>query len=235
VIAPEAVEPAVRFGPDGLVPAVVQDAVDGRVLMVAYVDSEALAATLVTGFVHFHSRSRGRLWKKGEESGNVLRLRGLSLDCDGDALLLTVDATGPTCHRGTRSCFDDPGPRLAIAGEDDARSTAPATAPTEDFAWLEELWRTIADRAARRPAGSYTTSLLDGGVDAVGRKVTEEATEVLMAAKDDAVASPTDRVATRAALSDEVADLFYHTLVLLAERGLPPAEVIAVLRRRHAR
>jgi phosphoribosyl-ATP pyrophosphohydrolase/phosphoribosyl-AMP cyclohydrolase len=233
VITPDALPSAVRFGADGLVPAVVQDGGDGRVLMVAFVDAEALAATLSTGFVHFHSRSRGRLWKKGEESGNVLRLRELSLDCDGDALLLTVDATGPTCHRGTRSCFDDPSPHMsmAAAGGDDA----PSAAPTQNFAWLEELWRTIADRAARRPPGSYTTSLLDGGVDAVGRKVTEEATEVLMAAKDDAVAPPSDRGATRAALSGEVADLLYHTLVLLAERGLSPGEVIAVLRSRHTR
>jgi phosphoribosyl-ATP pyrophosphohydrolase/phosphoribosyl-AMP cyclohydrolase len=222
---------AVRFGADGLVPAVVQDGGNGRVLMVAYVDGEALAATLSTGFVHFHSRSRGRLWKKGEESGNVLRLRELSLDCDGDALLLTVDATGPTCHRGTRSCFDDPSPHMSMAGDTGARSAA----PMQDFAWLEELWRTIADRAERRPAGSYTTSLLDGGVNAVGRKVTEEATEVLMAAKDDAVAPPSDRAVTRAALGGEIADLLYHTLVLLAERGLPPSEVIAVLRGRHAR
>ena len=158
---------AVRFGADGLVPAVVQDGGDGRVLMVAFVDAEALAATLSTGFVHFHSRSRGRLWKKGEESGNVLRLRELSLDCDGDALLLTVDATGPTCHRGTRSCFDDPSPHMsmAAAGGDDA----PSAAPTQNFAWLEELWRTIADRAARRPGSRWTPGgppEIDIGADA---------------------------------------------------------------------
>ena len=98
---------AVRYGSDdGLVPGVVQDVADGRVLMVAYLDPEALAATLETGFVHFHSRSRDQLWRKGESSGNVLSLRGIALDCDGDALLLSVEPTGPTCHRGTRSCFD---------------------------------------------------------------------------------------------------------------------------------
>ncbi|HVA85121.1 MAG TPA: bifunctional phosphoribosyl-AMP cyclohydrolase/phosphoribosyl-ATP diphosphatase HisIE [Candidatus Saccharimonadales bacterium] len=231
---------AVRWGADGLVPAVVQDAGDGRVLMLAYVDAEALAATLSTGFVHFHSRSRGRLWRKGETSGNVLRLRELAVDCDGDALLLTADATGPTCHRGTRSCFDEPSQRFSVA--QDATTTVeadgPGSRPTvsgQDFAWLEELWTTIVDRAARRPPGSYTTSLLEGGVDAAGRKVTEEATEVLMAAKDDAVAAPDSRAATRSALSGEVADLLYHTLVLLAERGLAPVDVIAVLRARHAR
>ena len=209
-------EPA--WGADGLVPGVVQDGVDGRVLMVAYLDAEALAATLETGEVHFHSRSRGRLWRKGETSGNVLRLVSLDLDCDGDALLLTVDPVGPTCHRGTRSCFDPDG--------------APAERTTQEFSWLETLWSTIAARAAERPAGSYTTSLLEGGVDAVARKVTEEATEVLIAAKDDAVASSP---ATRAALAGEAADLLYHALVLLAERGLPPAEVMAALRGRHRR
>jgi phosphoribosyl-ATP pyrophosphohydrolase/phosphoribosyl-AMP cyclohydrolase len=208
----------VRFGPDGLVPAIVQDVRDGRVLMLAWMDAEALAATLETGDVHFHSRSRDRLWRKGEESGNVLRLVGLDADCDQDALLVTADPIGPTCHRGTRSCFDADG--------------APAARETQGFAWLEALWSTIAARAAERPAGSYTTSLLDGGVDAVGRKVTEEATEVLLAAKDDAVASS---AATRDALAGEAADLLYHALVLLAERGLPPAAVIDTLRGRHSR
>jgi phosphoribosyl-ATP pyrophosphohydrolase/phosphoribosyl-AMP cyclohydrolase len=208
----------VRFGPDGLVPAIVQDVRDGRVLMLAWMDAEALAATLETGDVHFHSRSRDRLWRKGEESGNVLRLVGLDADCDQDALLVTADPIGPTCHRGTRSCFDADG--------------APAARATQGFAWLEALWSTVAARAAERPAGSYTTSLLDGGVDAVGRKVTEEATEVLLAAKDDAVASS---AATRDALAGEAADLLYHALVLLAERGLPPAAVIDTLRGRHSR
>jgi phosphoribosyl-AMP cyclohydrolase / phosphoribosyl-ATP pyrophosphohydrolase len=216
--SPGALEPGViRFGGDGLAPAVVQDVHDGRVLMLAWMDAEALAATLATGEVHFHSRSRDRLWRKGEESGNVLRLVGLATDCDQDALLVTADPVGPTCHRGTRSCFDADG--------------APASRGTQGFAWLESLWSTIASRAAERPAGSYTTSLLDGGVDAVGRKVAEEATEVLLAAKDDA-AAPSD--ATREALAGEAADLLYHALVLLAERGLRPSAVIDTLRGRHS-
>jgi phosphoribosyl-ATP pyrophosphohydrolase/phosphoribosyl-AMP cyclohydrolase len=217
-----AAAPQVTFGPDGLVPAVVQDRADGRVLMLAWMDAEALAATLETGEVHFHSRSRDRLWRKGETSGNVLRLVELAVDCDEDALLVTVDPVGPTCHLGTRSCFDPDG--------------APAERSAQGFAWLESLWSTIASRAAERPAGSYTTSLLDGGVDAAGRKVTEEATEVLMAAKDDAAAevSGADRAATRDALAGEAADLVYHALVLLAERGVPPSTVVDVLRRRHS-
>jgi phosphoribosyl-ATP pyrophosphohydrolase/phosphoribosyl-AMP cyclohydrolase len=217
VTTPTAFDPAdVRFGPDGLVPAVVQDVHDGRVLMLAWMDAEALAATLSTREVHFHSRSRDRLWRKGEESGHVLRLVSLVADCDQDALLVTADPVGPTCHRGTRSCFDAEG--------------AAADRESQGFAWLEELWSTIASRAAERPGGSYTTSLLDGGVDAVSRKVTEEATEVLIAAKDDAVASS---ATTREALAGEAADLLYHALVLLAERDLPPAAVIDTLRGRH--
>ena len=210
--------PVVAFGPDGLVPVVVQDVHDGAVLMVAAMDDEALAATVATGEVHFHSRSRDRLWRKGETSGHVLHLVSLATDCDGDALLATVDPVGPTCHRNTRSCFDPDG--------------ASAERSTQGFAWLETLWSTIAARAADRPAGSYTASLLEGGVDAAGRKVTEEATEVLIAAKDDATASSSE--ATQAALAGEAADLLYHALVLLAERRLPPSAVIEALRARHA-
>ena len=210
------------FGPDGLVPVVVQDADDGRVLMVAYTDAEALTATLASGELHFHSRSRGRLWRKGETSGNVLHVVRLDLDCDGDALLARVHPAGPTCHRGTRSCFE-------------AQGAAPHPEP-QGFAWLETLWATIDERRRERPAGSYTTSLLDGGVDVAGRKVTEEATEVLMAAKDDAAAEArgVDRTQTSAALASEAADLLYHALVLLAERGIAPSAALETLRARHA-
>jgi phosphoribosyl-AMP cyclohydrolase / phosphoribosyl-ATP pyrophosphohydrolase len=224
------IEQDVAWGPTGLVPGVVQDASDSRVLMLAYVDAEALAATLATGEVHFHSRSRDRLWRKGETSGNVLRLVDIAVDCDGDALLIQVDPVGPTCHRGTRSCFD--------AVDAQAPATRPADAPavtSQGFEWLETLWATIDDRATADPASSYTARLLAGGVDAPGRKVAEEATEVLMAAKDDAVAPPDSRAATRDALTGEVADLLYHTLVLLRERDLPPAAVVARLRERHVR
>jgi phosphoribosyl-ATP pyrophosphohydrolase/phosphoribosyl-AMP cyclohydrolase len=213
--------PEVAFGPDGLVPAVIQDATDGRILMVGYMDVVAVGATAATGEVHFHSRSRDRLWRKGETSGHVLRLVDWAVDCDGDALLVQVDPVGPTCHRDTRSCFDPDG--------------APAEPGSQGFAWLETLCGTIASRAAERPPGSYTTALLDGGVDTVARKVTEEATEVLIAAKDDAAAaaSGADRTATQAALAGETADLLYHALVLLAERDMSPAAVIETLRARH--
>jgi len=209
-----------RWDPNGLAPAIVQDATDGRGLMLAWMDEEAWRVTHETGVVHFHSRARDRLWRKGETSGHELHLRDAALDCDADAILLTVDPIGPTCHRDTRSCFDP----------DDA----PAESESQGFAWLEGLWATIASRAAGRPAGSYTTSLLEGGVDAAGRKVTEEATEVLLAAKDDASAERAgdDRAATREALAGETADLLYHALVLIAERGVAPSAVIDVLRGR---
>ena len=217
---------AIQFGADGLAPAIVQDAADGRVLMLAWMDAEALAATLATGDVHFHSRSRNRLWRKGESSGNVLRLVSLTADCDADALLVTAEPTGPTCHRGTRSCFDTEGSPASTA--------KPPEAAVEGFGWLESLWSTIAKRAASRPQGSYTAQLLDGGVDAVARKVAEEATEVVLAAKDDAAAEAAgaDRTGTRQALAGEVADVLYHSLVLLAERGMTPAAVIDTLRGR---
>jgi phosphoribosyl-AMP cyclohydrolase / phosphoribosyl-ATP pyrophosphohydrolase len=211
------VEP--RYDDRGLVPAIVQDATDGRVLMLAWMDEEALGATLETGEVHFHSRSRDALWRKGETSGNVLRLVDIAEDCDRDALLVTVDPVGPTCHRGTRSCFD----------LDGAAGAAPEA---QGFGWLESLWATIAERAASRPEGSYTAKVLAGGVDAAARKVTEEATEVLMAAKDDASGSTPAR---REALAAESADLVYHLLVLLAERAVPPSTVVDELRGRHVK
>lgn len=213
---------AVRYGEDGLVAAVVQDAADGRVLMVAWQDAEAIAATLETGEAHFHSRSRDALWRKGETSGNTLAVVGLELDCDGDAVLIRARPAGPTCHTEARSCFDaEPG-----------AESAPATA--QGFAWLETLWVTIAARAAERPDGSYTTRLLDGGVDAVARKVAEEANEVVMAAKDDAAAEAIDGPRETDALAGELADLVYHALVLAAERRVPPSAIVDTLRARHS-
>lgn len=216
---PRSLDPsAVRFGVDGLAAAVAQDHRDGRVLMVAWQDAEAVAASLETGELHFHSRSRGRLWKKGETSGNVLRVRAVALDCDGDALLWTVEPAGPACHTGARSCFDE----------------APGDARPQGFGWLETLWTTIEERAATRPAGSYTARLLERGVDGPGRKVAEEAVEVLMAAKDDAMAETTGAPGRdQEALAGEMADLLYHLLVLSAERGLAPSRVIGVLQDRH--
>jgi phosphoribosyl-ATP pyrophosphohydrolase/phosphoribosyl-AMP cyclohydrolase len=236
--APRRLDPgAVRFGPDGLVVAVVQDADDGRVLMVAWQDAQALAATLRTGEAHFHSRSRGTLWRKGETSGHTLAVVDMALDCDGDSVLIRARAAGPTCHTEARSCFDlAPGDASEASGAAAVSTDATALAAdsSQGFAWLETLWATITERARTRPEGSYTSRLLDGGVDAVARKVAEEAVEVLMAAKDDAVAEGAGAPRPRAELAGEMADLLYHTLVLLAERGLPPSAVIATLRSRHS-
>jgi phosphoribosyl-ATP pyrophosphohydrolase/phosphoribosyl-AMP cyclohydrolase len=235
---------AIRYGSDGLVAAVVQDADDGRVLMVAWQDAEAVEATLRTAEAHFHSRSRGRLWRKGESSGHTLAVVSQELDCDADAILIRVRPAGPTCHTEARSCFDQD-PVASATGTDAAEVVTPAldaigattgtvTTALQDFAWLEDLWATIAERARTRPEGSYTSRLLAGGVDAVARKVAEEATEVVMAAKDDAVAERSGGPRPRAELAGELADLLYHGLVLCAERGLEPSAVMATLKSRHA-
>lgn len=192
-----------------LVPAIVQDARTRRVLMLGYMDREALEATRSTGLVHFHSRSRNELWKKGETSGNTLAAESISVDCDGDALLILAEPAGPTCHTGARSCWD--------------------TEPTDrepGFADLEVLWATISSRAVRRPEGSYTTRLL-ADPDLAVRKVSEEAVEVLMAARDHRRGEATD-----ARLAEEMADLLYHLMVVAAERALPFGVILEELRRR---
>jgi phosphoribosyl-ATP pyrophosphohydrolase/phosphoribosyl-AMP cyclohydrolase len=175
-----------------LKPAIVQDSRDGRVLMLAWMDEEAERLTRETGEAWFWSRSRERLWRKGETSGNTLAVDELRDDCDGDALLLRVTPAGPTCHTGSVSCF----------------------AP--------ELWRTISQRALDRPAGSYTTELLEAGVGACARKVGEEGVEVAVAALDE----------TDERVVEEAADLVYHLYVLLAARGLDVSQVDDVLRSR---
>lgn len=191
----------------GLVPAVVQNRRTGRVLMVGYQDAEALNATLATGLATFYSRSRQGQWVKGETSGNHLRVRAVEVDCDRDTVLLLCDPDGPTCHTGAESCFTDgPGARSAEA------------AP-----FLAELEAVVAARDRERPQGSYTTSLLEGGIRRVAQKVGEEGVETALAA----VAQEDPE------LIGESADLLYHLLVLLRSRGLGLAEVEAELRRRH--
>lgn len=198
---------AVKFDGSGLVPAVVQDDKSGHVLMVGYMNAESLERTLAEGLVTFWSRSRQEIWQKGATSGNWLHLVAIATDCDGDALLVTARPDGPTCHTGETSCFGAPPDR-------------------QGFAQLEQLWAVIADRVATRPAGSYTAELVSRGVNATTRKLTEEATEVLLAAKDHAGGLD------RGELAEEAADLIYHLLVVLAERGTQPAAVLDVLERR---
>jgi phosphoribosyl-AMP cyclohydrolase / phosphoribosyl-ATP pyrophosphohydrolase len=198
---------AVNFDQDGLVPCVVQDWRTGEVLTLAYMNEEALRLTRETGEVHFFSRTRNRLWRKGETSGNVLRLRQLRYDCDGDALVALVEPAGPACHTGERSCF-----YRDLDGTADPEADAPAVpgeprpAPYEVMPALE---RTVAARRDERPDGSYTVDLLEDPVR-LGEKVREEADEAARAA-----VSESDQ-----RLASEAADLLYHLEVLLASRGL---------------
>lgn len=188
----------------GLIPAIVQHGVTGEVLMLGYMNAEALDATRASGFVTFWSRSKQRLWKKGETSGNVLAVKSMQADCDGDTLLIQAEPHGPTCHLGTSSCF----------GED-------AKPP---LAFLAELDALVAQRNAERPAGSYTTELFEAGIRRIAQKIGEEGVETALAAvaQDDA------------ALKGEAADLVYHLLVLLRARGLSLTDVAAVLAQRHS-
>ena len=186
------------FDERGLIVAVAQDAVSGTVLMVAYMDREALDRTIESGEAHFWSRSRQTLWRKGETSGNVLHVESIQPDCDADALLLSVHPTGPACHTGRRACF-----------------AQPVTA-------LDQLDAVLKDREARRPSGSYSAELFEAGRSAILRKVGEESIEVLLAG-----AQESDE-----ALAGEVADLWFHTAVLLRARGLSPDAVLRVLAQR---
>lgn len=188
--------PEVRFGEDGLVPCVTQDSRSGEVLTLAWMNAESLRLTLETGEVHFFSRSRQEIWRKGETSGNTQRVVDLRLDCDEDAVLALVDPMGPACHTGERTCFFR---RL----EDGA-----APGPTAGEA-LPELERTLAARASERPAGSYTVTLLENSELAAG-KVMEEAEEVTRAVREES----DERVA------EEAADLLYHLAVLMKSREI---------------
>jgi len=242
----------VTYDDRGLVPAVLQDAETGQVLMVAWMNQEALRRTQETGEAHFWSRSRQELWHKGATSGNTMHVHEMRIDCDGDTLLVLVDPAGPACHTGERSCFyrclGEPSysPRNAphhAAGEQEARESPPKgegvdraqSAPAalggtlpdlassvEPRSILDELFDVILDRRSSRPSGSYTAQLFDAGEDEILKKVGEEAMEVVLAAKGQGDA----RVVS------EIADLLYHLFVLLAARGLEPADVEAELAQR---
>ncbi|MGH2915671.1 MAG: bifunctional phosphoribosyl-AMP cyclohydrolase/phosphoribosyl-ATP diphosphatase HisIE [Solirubrobacteraceae bacterium] len=197
----------VAFDERGLVPCIVQDWRTGEVLTLAYMNAESLALTRQTGEVHFFSRSRGELWHKGATSGNTLAVRAIRADCDGDALLALVEPAGPACHTGERTCFH--------------RGELEPQAPAEALAELE---RTIVARAAQRPAGSYTVTLLDDPALA-GAKVQEEAEEVVRAARSES----DERVA------EESADVLYHLAVLMRGRGLSLTDAGRVLDGRRRR
>jgi len=182
----------IRWDDRGLVPAIVQDASSGAVLMLAYMSEEALGLTFETGQVHFWSRSRSEIWRKGATSGNTMTVDSIDTDCDTDAILVRVVPAGPACHTGSVTCFGD----------------------TDAPGGITALWQTISERARNRPEGSYTADLIRAGTDATARKVVEEAGEVLIAAKNHQFGDDPERVIS------ETADLLYHMLVLLAERGL---------------
>ena len=207
---------AVRFDEHGLVPCVMQDWSSGEVLTLAYMNADALARTLETGEIHFHSRSRDELWHKGETSGNVQRVRQIRYDCDGDALVALVQPANPACHTGQRSCFyRDLNGTAERAVDAPRRRDEPLPAAHEATAVLE---RTLADRRDRRPSGSYTVELLDDP-RRVGDKVREEADEVARAAASES----DERVA------EEAADVLYHLQVLLLSRGVPIRTVLETL------
>ena len=203
-----------RFDAQGLLPAVVQEADTGELLMVAWMDRAAVEATLSSGVTHFWSRSRGKPWRKGESSGHVQHVQSVYADCDGDTLLVQVHQEGVACHTGQRTCFF-----TALKG---GAGPDPCPAPST---MLERLERTIEDRKRDRPSGSYVAGLLAAGEPEMCRKIGEEATEVITAA----LGGEGDRRVT-----EEVADLWFHTLVLLGARGIPLREVLKELARRHA-
>lgn len=189
---------------NGLIPAVVRDAASGTILMLAYMNEESLRRTIESGTTWFWSRSRQELWQKGATSGNVQRVVHIARDCDADALVVTVDPAGPGCHAGSFSCFDG------------------VPAPSFDLA---RLMSTLRSRRAERPEGSYSASLFNAGRDKIVKKIVEEATEVVIAAKGEG----------RERVVSEIADLVYHLSVLLVDEGLDWSDVGVELRRRERR
>jgi phosphoribosyl-ATP pyrophosphohydrolase/phosphoribosyl-AMP cyclohydrolase len=194
--------------PDGLLPAIVQDCNSGAVLMLAYMNQDALRLTRSTGRVTFWSRSKGRLWTKGETSGNYLELREIAADCDGDAILVLADPKGPACHLGTATCWGENPPRAAAEG----------------IGFLSVLEQIILQRIEVRPEGSYTAQLVAQGTRRIAQKVGEEGLELALAG-----VAESDRD-----IIGEAADLLYHTLLLLKVKHLSLSQVVAELEARHA-
>jgi phosphoribosyl-ATP pyrophosphohydrolase/phosphoribosyl-AMP cyclohydrolase len=199
----------INFDEAGLIPAIVQDAATRRVLTLAYMNVASLRKTLETGETWFWSRSRSSLWHKGETSGNTQRVVEVMLDCDGDALTVLVEPNGPACHTGAESCFHNEIQEAA------ALETVPIAGSTNLGEVLRTLYALVESRKHERPVGSYTTYLFDQGLDKILKKVGEESAETIIAAKND----------DRTALGKEGADLLYHLVVLLVERGVSLEEV----------
>ena len=200
----------IKFDAKGLVPAIAQDAKTGRVLMLAYMNAESLQMTLDSGYATYFSRSRQQLWRKGETSGHTQRVLEMRYDCDGDALLLTVEQEGPACHTGENSCFHNP---ILTADADDLPPTAGV---------VQQVYDVICDRKEHPREGSYTNYLLDKGVEKICKKVGEEASETIIAAMK----------RSKPEVCYEAADLVYHLLVLLFEQGVTPDDLWTELARR---
>lgn len=201
-----------QFGPDGLLPAIIQDVKTREVLMLAYMNRQALERTLATGRTWYWSRSRQQLWNKGETSGHFQLVREIAYDCDADALLIKVEQVGVACHTGAYTCFHN---RLSFGEREEEQGANGSEV-------LAELWQVIKERQASRPEGSYTARLFNQGLDRILKKVGEEAAEVIIAAKN----RQADEVAW------ETADLIYHLWVMLAEQGLEPARIYRELAKR---
>ena len=199
----------IRWDERGLVPVIARDARTGDVLMLAYMNGESLDKTIKTGYATYYSRSRARLWKKGETSGHTQRVMSISADCDGDALLIDVEQEGPACHTGEMSCFHN-----TIYGGPLGR--------TDGSRILRDIYATIASRSANPVEGSYTNYLLESGVEKICKKIGEEASETIIAAVKGAPGE----------VAYEAADLIYHLLVLLFQQGLTPGDVFARLEER---
>lgn len=195
-----------KWNADGLICAVAQDYESGEVLMQAYMNEESYEKTLETGYAHYWSRSRKKLWKKGEESGHLQKVRAIYLDCDMDCVLLKVEQTGVACHTGNYTCFYSPVKENGIGAE-----------------MLGQLQRIVEDRKENPEEGSYTAYLFEKGVDKIAKKTGEEAVELVLAAKG----------GKKEEIIGECADLFYHTLVLLANAGVKLSDVCTELKNRH--
>jgi phosphoribosyl-AMP cyclohydrolase / phosphoribosyl-ATP pyrophosphohydrolase len=204
------IKDTVRFDEKGLVPAIIQDAETMKVLTLAYMNEESLEKTLETGETWFYSRSRQELWHKGATSGNTQSVVSIKYDCDQDALLIQVKPKGPACHTGAVSCFS----------EEAVSERSPRLA---NYQFLQTLEKVIQQRYKERPEGAYTTYLFEKGLDKILKKIGEEASEVIIAAKN----------REHEELKWEAADLLYHLLVLLVEQDLPFKEVLRTLEKRH--
>ncbi len=207
----------VKFDQQGLIPAVLQDFITSEVLMVGYMNKEAIKKTLETDEVWFFSRSRQELWHKGETSGHIQKVKEIKLDCDGDALLLKVESIGnQVCHTGKRSCF------FRSYGSKQEESNT--STPLEQFKIINELYRLILDRKVNPKEGSYTCYLWDKGQDKMLKKVGEETSEVIIGSKNN----------SKDEVIYETADLIYHLLVLLAWHGIKPEEIMMELEKRNS-